>query len=208
VLTLYYAPGTCALATHLALEFSGAPYEAKRLDFRQQQQRTPEYLRVNPKGRVPALVTERGVLTETPALLQYIAQSFPQAGLAPLDDAFLLARGNEFNSFLCSTVHVNHAHKGRGYRWVDADDTAALEAMKKKVPQTMAESFTLIEEGMLQGPWVLGERFSTSDLYLYTLTRWLGGDGVDLNRFPKVADHMRRMEAQPQVQKVIALHQA
>ena len=208
MLTLYYAPGTCALATHLALEFSGASYEAQRLDFRQQQQRTPEYLRVNPKGRVPALVTERGVLTETPALLQYIAQSFPQAGLAPLDDAFLLARGNEFNSFLCSTVHVNHAHKGRGYRWVDADDTAALEAMKKKVPQTMAESFTLIEEGMLQGPWVLGERFSTSDLYLYTLTRWLGGDGVDLNRFPKVADHMRRMEAQPQVQKVIALHQA
>ena len=207
MLTLYYAPGTCALATHLALEFSGAPYEAKRLDFRQQQQRTPEYLRVNPKGRVPALVTERGVLTETPALLQYIAQSFPQAGLAPLDDAFLLARGNEFNSFLCSTVHVNHAHKGRGYRWVDADDTAALEAMKKKVPQTMAESFTLIEEGMLQGPWVLGERFSTSDLYLYTLTRWLGGDGVDLNRFPKVADHMRRMEAQPQVRKVVALHQ-
>lgn len=208
MLTLYYAPGTCALATHLALEFSGAPYEAKRLDFRQQQQRSPEYLRVNPKGRVPALVTERGVLTETPALLQYIAQSFPQAGLAPLDDAFLLARGNEFNSFLCSTVHVNHAHRGRGYRWVDADDTAALEAMKKKVPQTMAESFTLIEEGMLRGPWVLGERFSTSDLYLYTLTRWLGGDGVDLNRFPKVADHLRRMEAQPQVQKIIALHQA
>jgi glutathione S-transferase len=207
VLTLYYAPGTCALATHLALEFSGAPYEAKRLDFRQQQQRTPEYLRVNPKGRVPALVTERGVLTETPALLQYIAQSYPQAGLAPLDDAFLLARGNEFNSFLCSTVHVNHAHKGRGYRWVDADDTAALEAMKKKVPQTMAESFTLIEEGMLRGPWVLGERFSTSDPYLYTLTRWLDGDGVDLNRFPKVADHMRRMEAQPQVRKVVALHQ-
>lgn len=208
MLTLYYAPGTCALATHLALEFSGAPYEAKRLDFRQQQQRSPEYLRVNPKGRVPALVTERGVLTETPALLQYIAQSFPQAGLAPLDDAFLLARGNEFNSFLCSTVHVNHAHRGRGYRWVDADDTAALEAMKKKVPQTMAESFTLIEEGMLRGPWVLGERFSTSDLYLYTLTRWLGGDGVDLNRFPKVADHMRRMEAQPQVQKIVALHEA
>ena len=207
MLTLYYAPGTCALATHLALEFSGAPYEAKRLDFRQQQQRTPEYLRVNPKGRVPALVTERGVLTETPALLQYIAQSYPQAGLAPLDDAFLLARGNEFNSFLCSTVHVNHAHKGRGYRWVDADDTAALEAMKKKVPQTMAESFTLIEEGMIQGPWVLGERFSTSDPYLYTLTRWLDGDGVDLNRFPKVADHMRRMEAQPQVRKVVALHQ-
>lgn len=207
MLTFYYAPGTCALASHLALEFAGAPYEAKRLDFKQNQQRSPEYLRVNPKGRVPALVTDRGVLTETPALLQYIAQSFPQAKLAPLDDAFLLAKGNEFNSYLCSTVHVNHAHKGRGYRWVEADDTASLEAMKKKVPQTMAESFALIEEQMLKGPWVLGESFSTSDLYLYTLTRWLEGDGVDVKRFPKVADHMRRMEALPQVQKVVALHQ-
>ena len=206
MLTFYYAPGTCALASHLALEYAGAPYEAKRLDFKQSQQRSPEYLRVNPKGRVPALVTGRGVLTETPALLQYIAQSFPQANLAPLEDAFLLAKANEFNSYLCSTVHVNHAHKGRGYRWVEADDTVALEAMKKKVPQTMAESFTLIEEQMLQGPWVLGDQFSTSDLYLYTLARWLEGDGVDVKRFPKVADHMRRMEALPQVQKVVALH--
>ena len=206
MLTLYYASGTCALASHLALEFTGAPYEAVRLDFQQQQQRSPEYLRVNPKGRVPALVTDRGVLTETPALLQYIAQSFPAAQLAPLDDAYLLAKANEFNSYLCSTVHVNHAHKGRGYRWVEPDDTAAIEAMKKKVPQTMAESFALIEEGMLKGPWVLGDRFSTSDLYLYTLTRWLEGDSVDVNRFPRVADHMRRMEARPQVQKVVALH--
>jgi glutathione S-transferase len=208
MLTFYYAAGTCALATHLALEYSGAPYEAKRLDFKQQQQRSPEYLKLNPKGRVPALVTDRGVLTETPALLQYIAQSFPQAQLAPLDDLFLLAKVNEFNTYLCSTVHVNHAHKGRGYRWVDAEDTVALEAMKKKVPQTMGESFTLIEEQMLKGPWVLGERFSTCDLYLTTIARWLEGDGVDVDRFPKVADHLKRMDAQPQVQKVLAAHKA
>jgi glutathione S-transferase len=208
MLTFYYAPGTCAMASHLALEYAGADYEGKRLDFKAQQQRSPEYLKLNPKGRVPALVTDRGVLTETPALLQFIAQSYPQAQLAPLDDAFLLARVNEFNSYLCSTVHVSHAHKGRGYRWVDPEDSAAIEAMKKKVPQTMAEGFTLIEEQMLKGPWVLGERFSTSDMYLYTLTRWLEGDGVDVQRFPKVADHMRRMEAQPQVQKVVALHKA
>lgn len=206
MLTFYYAPGTCAMATHLALEYAGAPYEAVRLDFKQQQQRSPEYLRLNPKGRVPALATDRGVLTETPALLQYVAQSFPQARLAPLDDAFLLAQMNAFNSYLCSTVHVNHAHKGRGSRWVDGDDEAAIAAMKKKVPQTMSESFALIEEQMLKGPWVLGEAFSTSDLYLYTIERWLEGDAVDVNRFPRVADHMRRMDAQPQVQKVVALH--
>lgn len=208
MLTLYYAPGTCALASHIALEYAGAPYEAVRLDFKQQQQRTPEYLRVNPKGRVPALATDRGVLTETPALLQYIAQSFPAAKLAPLDDPFLLAKGNEFNSYLCSTVHVNHAHKGRGYRWVEPDDTASLEAMRRKVSQTMSDSFTLIEEKMLQGPWVLGERFSTSDPYLFTLASWLEGDGVDIERFPKVADHYRRVAAMPQVQKVLALHKA
>jgi glutathione S-transferase len=208
MLTLYFASGTCSLATHLALEYSGAAYQAVRLDFKAQQQRSPEFLKLNPKGRVPALVTEQGVLTETPALLQFIAQRFPQAGLAPVDDAFLLAKVNEFNAYMSSTVHVAHAHKGRGYRWVDAEDTAALEAMKKKVPQTMAECFGLIEEQMFQGPWVHGERFSTSDLYLYTIARWLEGDDVDVRRFPKVADHMRRMDAQPQVQKVLAAQQA
>lgn len=206
MLTFYYAPTTCALAAHLALEHARAPYETVRLDFKQQQQRSPDYLRINPKGRVPALVTDRGVITETPALLHYIAQSFPAANLAPLDDPFLLAKVNEFNAYLSSTVHVNHAHKMRGTRWVDAEDKAALDAMKKKVPQTMAESFTLIEEKMLQGPWVLGERFSTSDFYLFTLSSWLEGDGVEMARFPKVADHYRRMQALPAVQKVMAFH--
>lgn len=206
MLTLYHAPGTCALATHLALEYAGLPYEAVRLDFKQQQQRSPEYLRVNPKGRVPALVTPQGVLTETPALLLYVAQSAPAARLAPLDDPFQLAKMNEFNSYLCSTVHVNHAHGARGYRWTD--DAGAIEAMKKKVPQTMGEAFELIETQMLRGPWVLGEQFSTSDAYLFTVSRWLEGDRVDVNRFPKVAGLLRRMEAQPQVQKVLAAQKA
>lgn len=206
MLKLYYAPGTCALASHLALEYAGAPYEAVRLDFKAQQQRSPEYLKINPKGRVPALVTDRGVLTETPALLLYIAQSFPQARLAPLDDAFALAKMNEFNSYLCSTVHVNHAHGARGSRW--SDDASAIETMKQKVPQTMGDAFTLIEEQFFKGPWVLGEAFSTSDLYLYTLTRWLKIDGVELARFPRVADLVARLEQQPQVQKVLAAQQA
>jgi len=206
MLTFYYAPGTCALATHLALEYAGVPHEAVRLNFKEQQQRSPEYLRLNPKGRVPALVTPQGVLTETPALLQYIAQANPAAKLAPLDDPFQLAKMNEFNSYLCSTVHVAHAHGARGYRW--ADDPQAIESMKKKVPQTMGDCFELIETQMFQGPWVLGERFSTSDLYLYTLTRWLQGDQVDVQRFPRVADHLRRMDAQPQVQKVLAAQRA
>ncbi|MDO9059179.1 MAG: glutathione S-transferase N-terminal domain-containing protein, partial [Bradyrhizobium sp.] len=83
---LYYAPGTCALASHIALEEAGATYTTERIDFKSNQQNSAEYLAVNPKGRVPALVTDRGVLTETPAMLAFIAQSFPRAKHAP-DDA-------------------------------------------------------------------------------------------------------------------------
>src|SRR6478672_2343854 len=154
---LYYAPGTCALATHIALEEAGAPYEAVLVDFRSQSQRSPEYLTVNPKGRVPALVTERGTLTETPSLLCFVAQRFPEAELAPLADPFALARVQEFNSYLCSTVHVAHAHGRRGARW--ADDAAAIEAMKQKVPASMTECAELVEHKFLQGPWVMGERY-------------------------------------------------
>jgi glutathione S-transferase len=80
----YYAPKTCALATHIVLEHIGVDYEGIKLDFRENQQRTKEYLAVNPKGRVPALVTDRGVITETPALLLYLAQTYPQAQLVLL----------------------------------------------------------------------------------------------------------------------------
>src|SRR6201984_916350 len=99
---LYYAPGTCALATHIALEEAGAPYEPFLVDVPSQSQRSPEYLAVNPKGRVPALVTESGTLTETPALLCFVAQRFPKAELAPVANPFGLAQVHEFNRYLCS----------------------------------------------------------------------------------------------------------
>jgi glutathione S-transferase len=202
VLKLYYAPHTCALASHIALEEAGARYETVRIDFRANEQRSPDYLSVNAKGRVPALVTDRGVLTETPAILAFIAQSFPEARLAPVDDPFAFARAQAFNSFLCSTVHVAHAHRMRGYRW--ADDAAAIEAMKRKVPVSVAEGFQLIESGMLEGPWVLGERYGICDMYLFTLAQWLEGDGVDPARFPRVAEHRRRVAERPAVSKVVA----
>ncbi|MDO8398168.1 MAG: glutathione S-transferase family protein [Bradyrhizobium sp.] len=198
---LYYAPGTCALASHIALEEAGAPYTTERLDFKSNQQNSPEYLKVNPKGRVPALVTDRGVLTETPAMLAFIAQSFPGAKLAP-DDAFAFAQAQSFNSYLCSTVHINHAHKMRGYRW--ATDESSFADMKRKVPETMGACFALIERDMLRGPWVMGEQYTICDPYLFTLTLWLDGDGVDLAALPKVADHRRRMQDRPAVQKVLA----
>ncbi len=202
MLRLYYMRNTCALASHIALERAGATYDAVRIDFASGEQRKPEFLALNPKGRVPALVTDRGVLTETPAILVFIAQSFPKAGLAPLDDPFALAEAQAFNSYLCSTVHVAHAHRMRGYRW--ADDPASFADMQRKVPQSVGECFGLIEQGMLKGPWVLGEDFGICDMYLFTLAQWLEADGVDVKQLPRVMEHRKRAAAQPAVQRALA----
>jgi len=204
MLKFYYAPKTCALAVHLALEQVEAPYEAIAVDFASQAQRSPEYLSINPKGRVPVLQTERGVLTETPALLLYLCQRYPEANLAPLDDTFAIAQLQAFNSYLCATVHVAHAHRFRGSRW--ADEPEAIAAMQRKVPQSMGECMALIEQHMLQGPWVMGSQYTVADMYLYTISRWLEGDGVDVSKLPRIIEHRKRMDAKPEVQRVTALY--
>ena len=206
MMTFYFAPNTCALASHIALEEAGAEYEARRLDFAAAEQTKPEYLAVNPKGRLPALKTERGVLTETPAILVYVAQSNPDAGLAPLHDPFAFAELQAFNSYLCATVHVAHAHRGRGYRW--ADEPEALEAMKKKVPQSVGACFALIERELLRGPWAMGEAYTVADPYLFTLAGWLEGDGLDPAKFPRVQDHSRRMAERPAVKRALERERA
>ncbi|MEG2050419.1 MAG: glutathione S-transferase family protein [Comamonas sp.] len=200
-LTLYYAAGTCAQAVLIALYEADAQFTLKTLSFADHEQRSPEYLALNPKARVPALVTERGVLTEVPALLLYVAQTYPQAALAPLDDAFALAQMQDFNAYLASTVHVAHAHRMRASRW--ADDEAAQAAMRAKVQQNMYECFSVIEKHYLgDKPWVMGEQFTVADGYLYILASWLKGDGVDIADFPRVAAHSERMRARASVQKL------
>jgi len=206
MLKLYYSPGSAALAPHIVLEEIGTGYEPVRIDFGAGQQRSPEYLKINPKGRVPSLVTDRGILTEVPAILAYLAQTNPQAGLAPLDDPFAFAKAQAFNCYICATVHVAHAHGPRGSRW--ADDPAAQEAMKRKVPETMGQAFALIEDSMLAGPWVLGEAYSICDAYLFTASRWLERDGVDLAPLPRVLDHRARMRERPAARNVLKLHEA
>ena len=201
MLKLFYSPGACSLASHIALEEAGAPYELVRLNFKADDQKKPEYLKVNPKGRVPALVTDRGILTESPAILAYIAQTFPAAKLAPTD-AFDFARAQAFNSYLCSTVHVSHAHRVRGNRWVD--DPAAIKEMQRKVPETVGAAFALIENGMLEGPWVMGKDYSVCDGYLFTMANWLEGDGVDLSKLPRVMEHRARVAERPAVKRALA----
>jgi len=205
MLKLYYAPGTCALASHIALKESGLAFTVERIDTKNSQQTTPAYLAINPKGRVPALVTDRGILTETPAILAYVAQSAPAAKLMP-SDAFEFAQAQSFNSYLCSTVHVNHAHKGRGARW--ATEQSSFDDMKRKVPDSMSAAFALIERDMVRGPWVMGEQYTACDGYLFTLTAWAELDGVDLAKLPKVTAHRQRMSERPAVREVLAVEKA
>ena len=202
MLTFFHFHASCSLASHIALEEAGAEYRAVPVDLAAAEQTRPEYLAINPKGRVPALGTEQGILTETPAILAYIAQRFREAALAPLDDAFAFARMQAFNTYLASTVHVAHAHRVRGYRW--ADDAAATAEMKRKTPETMAACFDLIEQELFVGPWVLGQDYSVSDPYLFTMSRWLRMHDVDIKRFPKVYAHQQQMLLRPAVQRVMA----
>lgn len=202
MLKLYYAPGSCALASRIALEDAGADHEIVRLNLGEGEQRSAEFLAINPKGRVPALVTDKGVLTETSAILAYVAQTFPEANLAPLDDPYEFARLQAFNSYLASTVHVNHAHARRGARW--ATEQSSIDDMRAKVPETMAAAMRLIELDYFEGPWVMGEQYTVADPYLFTMEGWLKGDGVEIEDYPILRDHYHRMLARDSVRRVMS----
>lgn len=200
MLTLHTAPGSCSRASHIALEEAGLDYQARYVDFARGDQRQPGFLAINPKGRVPALVTDRGVLTEGPAILAYVAALAPEARLAPTDP-FDFARMQAFNLYLATSIHVAHAHGRRAARW--SDDPAAQASMAAKVSENMSAGFDLIEAG-LDGEWVMGDAYSVADPYLFVFSGWLAGDGVDIAQFPKVADHFQRMARRPAVQRVLA----
>ncbi len=203
MVTLYYSRASCAYAPHILLHDAGADFTTVEIDFATGEQTSPDFLAINPKGRVPALVTPDGILTENPAILLYIAQTHPETKLAP-SEPFALARAQSFNMFLASTVHVAHSHKHRGARW--ADDPAAQAAMTAKVTENMAMYAGMIEAHYFTGPWVLGENYSMCDAYLALITRWLGADGVDLADFPNLQAHDKLMRTRPSMQAVMGLY--
>ncbi len=198
---LYFAKGTISIAVAIALNEAGLEYDAVRVDFASGEQTKPAYAQINPKGRVPALVVEGGVLTETGALLDYVADIAPDAGLRPTDPV-LAARMREVMYYLASTMHVNHAHKLRGSRW--ASQRASYKDMQAKVPQTMTESCRYVARHALRGPFVLGDAVSLADCYLYVVCTWLEGDGVALDAFPEIKAFMAAMEARESVRAAYA----
>jgi glutathione S-transferase len=205
MLKLFSATGSCSLASHIALEEADADYELVSINLKDGDQRKPDYLALNPKGRVPALVTERGILTENPAILAYVAQTHPQARLAPLGDDFAFADMQAFNMFLAATVHPAFAHVFRPGRYADGE--AAAAAMKAKAPEALSEHFSLIEEKLSDGrPWVHGDAFTVSDGYLLVFSRWLERSFPELAaRFPETISHRERVGGRLAVGRVLAL---
>ncbi len=199
-LTLYFAPRSVAFASLIALEEAGVDYDTVKLDFSKQQQQSPEYLSINPKGRVPALITDQGILTETPAILTYVASLAEKGSLIPTDP-WQAAKAQSVISYLASTVHVAHAHRHRGHRWADGEE--ALAAMRARVTGNMEACFQHIHDDLLEGPWVLGQTFSVADAHLNTVSRWLEADGVDATQFPRIQDHMTAMAARPSVKRAL-----
>jgi glutathione S-transferase len=198
---LYYAPNTISVAVAIALEEAGIEYETVKIDFTAKEQTGAAYAQINPKGRVPALAVEGGILTETGALLEYIADMAPDAGLRP-QEPVQLARMREVMFYLASTMHVNHAHRLRGARW--AKERSSWKDMQKMVPQTMAASCEYISQAGLRGPFVLGEEISLADCYLYVVCTWLEGDGVNVTDFPKIQNFMTAMEQREAIRAVYA----
>ncbi len=210
MLRLYYSPGACSLAPHLALEEAvaacetEAAYEAVRVDFGAGEQRSPAYLAISDKGRVPALVDGDWVLTEAPAILRHIAERHPGAGLWPTEPR-AAARCAEWLAWLSSGVHVAYAHIRRSERY------ATSEAGKAEVMERGREScddlWQMIEVKLSHGGWAAGDTLSVADLYAVVFWNWGRGPilAYDMPRlFPHWTAHVRRLAERPAVQRVLA----
>lgn len=204
-LTLHYAPGACSLASHIALEETGAAFTPSRVDFASTQQRSPEYLALNPKGRVPVLTDGDLVVTENPAILRYIARTHPDAGLWP-DDPREEARCAEWLAWCSSGLHVAYAHVRRPERYATTE--AGKADVVGKGREATREVWEAAEEKLAASAsaWAAGERYSVADPYVFVFWTWGGGSklGYDMARdFPAWTAHAKRMGERPAVRRVL-----
>ena len=197
MLKLYYSPGACALASHIGFEEAEADYEAVRIDLKAGEQKSPEYLAVNPAGVTPALMTDRGVITENVAILAFLAQTFPNADLVPIDDPFAFARFNAFNGWLGSSLHPAMGQLLFSRPPLEGE---AREAARK----TVLDKLTLAETHLVEGPWVFGEMWTLSDGYLSVFARWARqADLLDKHDYPRLNAHLDLVQSRDAVKRAL-----
>ncbi|MCF7699294.1 glutathione S-transferase [Loktanella sp. M215] len=188
-MTLHYNPLTVAPVIAIVLEELELDYTPVLVDFRLLAQVSPAYLALNPKGRVPTLETPDGVLTETGAILDWLA-AVHGPHLIP-DDPFQAARMRETMYYLASTLHVNYAHALRGARWADLETSWA--DMAAKAPHTMAASLAYLEGHLDFAPFAIGSAMTLADPWLFVLTGFATRLNIDLAQFPNLSAHQVMM---------------
>jgi glutathione S-transferase len=188
---LYFSNGSCSLSTHIALEESGAVFEAHRLNLREGEQKKPEYLAINPKGKVPALVVDgQTTITEVPAVLSYIADTHPQAKLLAPPGERARAKAQEWMAWCASTVHP---HMGPLFRDKENAD-------QRKLVQADLDLY----DKWLGGTFVLGETFSAADCYTPVFTLWALHFGLEIG--PKMRASAKALLQRPAVQRAVQTH--
>jgi glutathione S-transferase len=196
---LYYMPGACSLADHIVLEWIGRPYETQKLSH--DELKTPEYLRINPAGAVPALENDGLVLTQNAAILNYLADKFPEAGLGGDGTPEGRAVVNRWLGIVNSDMHPTFKPLFGGTAYLE--DDAAIQKTKENAKAGLRTRFEMLEAQLEGRDWLAGTR-SIADPYLYVLLRWARGMKIDLSGLDNLARFIERMEADAGVQKVLA----
>jgi len=194
---LYFSPGACSLAPHIALREAGLEVDLVRVDFATKQTRAGEdYLAINPKGLVPALQLDDGqILTEVPALLQYVADLRPEAGLAPPPGSFARVRLQETLNFIATELH-------KCFAALFSKDCP--EAWKDVVRGKLAAALAEVDRTLARQPFLTGETFTVADAYLFTVASWTRHVGVSLDTWPQVAAFVARTAERPAVYAALA----
>lgn len=197
MLKLYYSPGACALASHIALEEAGADYELVKIDLRAGEQKTPEYLAINPAGSTPALATDEGVLTENAVIMAHVARLHPEAGLAPDPASFAFSKMQSLTGWLASSLHPAMGRL--------LFSRPALEGpVKDAALEMVLGKLDVLENHLFAGPWATGERYTVADGYISVFTRWARQAGLlDAARYANLNRHLDAVQARPAVQRVL-----
>jgi glutathione S-transferase len=199
--TLYYAPGAANMAPHAALEEIGAPYRLVKLDLQAGEHLRPDYLKLNPKGRVPTLTDGDYVLSESAAIILYLAERHPASGLVPQDAP---TRGHFFQWLLYLTNTPQPAFLEYFYpdRWFE--DAARQAALKAVAERRLGEMFAYLDESLAaRGPYLLGASFSAADLFLHMLARWSRWLDKPAYRYPAIKRCADLVKARPAVQRMM-----
>lgn len=200
---LFFAPGTCARVPLIALEEIGEPFEATLVAFAAGDHRTPDFLAVNPAGKVPVLATADGPIAQNTAILWYLATKYPESGLLPLtgnhfEDSGLMSQLVRFSSDLHPLVTRIVLPV------LFAEEPVAQAQVRNTGMESMAFQLQSLEKALDKMPWLLGDRWSILDAYLGWVWFRIVGAGFDEAAFPSIGDHYSRLRERPAVQRALA----